>query len=152
MDYTELNHNLDALLDGKDWYITTLANAAALIYEALDGINWAGFYLYRNGALELGPFMGRPACTRIEVGRGVCGAAYEKNEPLLVENVHDFPGHIACDSASNSEIVLPLADKYGNLIGVLDIDSPQFGRFTEADGAGLGRSAEIIGSRISDLI
>ncbi len=144
MKYGELNVNMMALLDAQDEPVTTLANAAALIFNTLPDISWAGFYLYKNGMLHLGPFCGKPACTRIAPGKGVCGTAYESGETVVVKNVHDFPGHIACDAASNSEIVLPLHDDEGALIGVLDIDSASLGRFSNADAAGLAETERII--------
>src|SRR5262245_15695166 len=108
------------------------ANAAALVFEALPDVNWAGFYFLRGGELVVGPFQGRVACVRIPLGQGVCGTAAERRETLIVPDVHRFPGHIACDSASNSEIVVPLVDG-GRLIGVLDLDSPRYDRFSAAD-------------------
>ena len=108
------------------------ANAASLVYERLRGLNWAGFYFLRGGGLVVGPFQGRVACVRIPLGQGVCGTAAERRATLIVPDVHRFPGHIACDSASNSEIVVPLVED-GRLIGVLDLDSPRFDRFTAAD-------------------
>lgn len=114
-----------------------LANVSALINLALENINWAGFYIMKEGQLVLGPFQGKPACIRINVGSGVCGTAVAENKTQLVKNVHEFPGHIACDSASNSEIVVPIHNKDGSVYGVLDIDSPSFERFTEEDKAGL---------------
>lgn len=114
-----------------------LANVSALINLALEDINWAGFYIMKEGQLVLGPFQGKPACIRINVGSGVCGTAVAENKTQLVKNVHEFPGHIACDSASNSEIVVPIHNKDGSVYGVLDIDSPSFERFTEEDKAGL---------------
>ena len=123
---------LAALTDGVPYLVTNLANAAALLYDSLDGLNWAGFYLMREGKLILGPFQGRPACTEIALGRGVCGTAAAENRTQLVPNVHEFPGHIACDSASNSEIVIPIRVG-GQVVGVLDMDSPLFDRFGEDD-------------------
>lgn len=127
---------LASLSEGVDWDITILSNAAALLWDALEDINWAGFYLARSGRLELGPFQGKPACTLIDFGKGVCGTAVAEDCTQLVPDVHAFPGHIACDSASNSEIVVPI-HVGGALYGVLDIDSPLIGRFTEEDRAGL---------------
>ncbi|MBR2836060.1 MAG: GAF domain-containing protein [Coriobacteriales bacterium] len=117
-------------------YLPVLANTAALLYETLDDINWAGFYLLNHGSLMLGPFQGRPACVRIPVGKGVCGTAVKNNSIQCVANVHEFPGHITCDSASNSEIVIPI-HKDDHVIGVLDIDSPLFSRFGASDEKGL---------------
>jgi GAF domain-containing protein len=135
-DYDLMCRQLESLSDGVNWDITVLSNAAALVWDSLEDINWAGFYLMRNGRLELGPFQGKVACVHIEVGRGVCGTAAELDETQLVANVHEFAGHIACDSASNSEVVVPIhAD--GKVVGVLDIDSPLLDRFDEVDASGL---------------
>ncbi|MBR6553926.1 MAG: GAF domain-containing protein [Clostridia bacterium] len=135
-DYSLLNKQLLALTEGVEEPISNLANASALLYQTLADLNWAGFYLYKNGVLLLGPFQGKTACTKIPMGKGVCGTAAEKGETLVVPDVHAFPGHIACDGASNSEIVIPLYVG-GRLFGVLDIDSPVFNRFTEEDRVGL---------------
>ncbi len=133
MKYNSLLVNqLVALMDGVPHLVTNLSNAAALLYDSLDGLNWAGFYLMRQGKLILGPFQGKPACTEIPVGKGVCGAAVAENKTQRVPNVHEFPGHIACDSASNSEIVIPIRVK-NRVVGVLDIDSPLFDRFSQDD-------------------
>lgn len=121
-----------------------LANVSALINLALEDINWAGFYIMKEGQLVLGPFQGKPACIRINVGSGVCGTAVAENKTQLVKNVHEFPGHIACDYASNSEIVVPIHNKDGSVYGVLDIDSPSFERFTEEDKAGLEAVVKVI--------
>src|SRR6186997_2366810 len=134
--YDDLARDLRALLAGERDLVANAANTAALIWEALPGLNWAGFYLYKSGELVLGPFQGKPACVRIAIGKGVCGTAAERRETVLVEDVHAFPGHIACDSASNSEIVVPLL-RGGELLGVLDLDSPKFERFDAEDQAGL---------------
>ncbi len=144
-DYKTLNAQLSALVKGVPHPVANLANAAALLYHSLDGLNWAGFYLLEGDALVLGPFQGRPACIEIPVGRGVCGTAVAEGRTQLVPDVHQFPGHIACDSASNSEIVVPIrAD--GKIVGVLDLDSPHLGRFTEEDQAGLEEFVRILGS------
>lgn len=135
-DYTTLNAQLSALIHGVPHPIANLANASALLYDTLDDLNWAGFYLMENGILVLGPFQGKPACIEIPVGRGVCGTAVLENATQRVENVHLFPGHIACDGASNSEIVIPI-HKNGQAVGVLDIDSPSLARFSGEDQAGL---------------
>lgn len=127
--------------------VSALANAAALLWDALDDINWAGFYLLKADTLHLGPFQGKTACTLIPVGRGVCGTAAAQREVQLVPDVHEFPGHIACDSASNSEIVLPLL-KDGRLLGVMDIDSPVFSRFDEEDAAGLQKLCDILTDQV----
>ncbi len=131
-----MNRQLGELAQAEGWYVPLLANAAALLYQTMEDLNWAGFYLMRGGALVLGPFQGKPACIHIPVGRGVCGTAAARNEIQRVPDVHAFPGHIACDSASNAEIVIPI-HRDGQLIGVLDIDSPRFNRFSEADQQGL---------------
>jgi GAF domain-containing protein len=146
-EYGIMAEQLKALLDGTTWDITGLSNASALIWMGLEDINWAGFYLMRGGRLELGPFQGKPACTTIEPGKGVCGTAVALGETQLVRDVHLFPGHIACDSASNSEIVIPLR-RDGKIWGVLDIDSPLTGRFTEEDRDGLEALARIIEDKI----
>lgn len=143
VDYDLMCAQLRALTEDVEYEITNLANASALLYETLPELNWAGFYLYRDGALLLGPFQGKTACTRIAMGKGVCGTAAETDVTQLVPNVHEFPGHIACDSASNSEIVVPL-HKNGALYGVLDIDSPKLERFTEEDKVGLERFARVL--------
>ena len=142
-NYTEINKKLRALIEGVPHRIANLANASALLYDELDGLNWAGFYLIEGGRLVLGPFQGKPACIEIATGRGVCGTAVAKAETIVVPNVHLFEGHIACDSASNSEIVVPIF-KDGEVIGVLDIDSPLFDRFSDDDRAGLEEFVRII--------
>jgi L-methionine (R)-S-oxide reductase len=139
--YAGLNKQLAALLAGERDFIANAANTAALIWHSLPDLNWAGFYRLVDGVLVLGPFQGRPACVRIQLGKGVCGTAAARRESVLVPNVHQFPGHIDCDSASNSEIVVPLL-KDGRLLGVLDLDSPKLGRFDAADQAGLERLLE----------
>jgi L-methionine (R)-S-oxide reductase len=140
--YAELARDLTALLSGERDLIANAANTAALIYDAVPGLNWAGFYLYKSGELVLGPFQGKPACVRIAIGKGVCGTAAARRETVLVEDVHAFPGHIACDSASNSEVVVPLV-RDGDLLGVLDLDSPQHARFGTDDARGLEALAKI---------
>lgn len=142
-DYKFLNEQLRAVISGVPYLVSNLANASALLFEALDGINWAGFYLMEGGKLVLGPFQGKTACIEIPVGKGVCGTAVLKDQTQLVYDVHLFEGHIACDSASNSEIVIPL-HKNGEVVGVLDIDSPTVGRFTQEDKSGLEEFAKII--------
>ena len=136
---------LESLSEGVGWDITVLSNAAALIWDTLEDINWAGFYLMKDGKLLLGPFQGKPACTVIEVGKGVCGTAVAEDKTQLVKNVHEFPGHIACDSASNSEIVVPVHAE-GSVYGVLDIDSPLLGRFSEEDRDGLEAFVRVLES------
>jgi L-methionine (R)-S-oxide reductase len=140
--YRELARDLAALLAGERDLIANAANTAALVYDALPRLNWAGFYLYKSGALVLGPFQGKPACVRIALGQGVCGTAAERRATVVVEDVHAFPGHIACDSASNSEIVIPLI-RGSELIGVLDLDSPEHARFDASDARGLEVLAKI---------
>ncbi len=142
--YGELNKKLAALLSCEDYLITNLSNASALLNEYLEDINWAGFYLAEGDRLYLGPFQGKTACVSIPFGRGVCGTAAKNNEALRVDNVHEFAGHIACDCASNSEIVIPITVS-SEVVGVLDIDSTLFSRFSEADAEGLKQSAQIIG-------
>ena len=144
-DYQTLNAQLKALIGGVPHRVANLANAAALLYHTLDGLNWAGFYLLKEDVLVLGPFQGKPACIEIPVGRGVCGTAVAEGKTQLVRDVHQFPGHIACDSASNSEIVVPISAE-GRIVGVLDLDSPYIGRFTEKDQAGLEEFARILGA------
>lgn len=134
--YADLNRDFQALMTGETSFLATLANTSALLFERLSEVNWAGFYLLEGNTLVLGPFQGKLACVRIPVGRGVCGTAVAQNQVQRVEDVHAFDGHIACDSASNAEIVLPLSVK-NQIIGVLDIDSTAFGRFTEEDEQGL---------------
>ena len=143
-DYSELNTRLSALIGGIPHLTANLANASALLWESLEEINWAGFYLREGERLILGPFQGKPACIVIPWGRGVCGTSAAEDTTQLVPDVHSFPGHIACDSASNSEIVVPLHDSNGNITGVMDIDSPEFNRFSEADRIGLEDFARIL--------
>ena len=143
MDYTGLTAQVRALTEGVPHPVANLANTAAAIWQAMDRINWAGFYLMDGGKLVLGPFQGKPACIEIPVGKGVCGTAVKEGKTILVEDVHQFPGHIACDSASNSEIVVPIF-KNGEIYGVLDIDSPYFARFTPEDQQGLETLVRIL--------
>lgn len=138
---------LKALCEGQQNNISMLANASALLNDVLDDINWVGFYLIDKDRLVLGPFQGKVACTTIAIGKGVCGTAYEKKSLLNVDNVHEFPGHIACDSRSNSEIVIPLIYE-GKRYGVLDIDSTSFSRFTIDDEINLQQAADIIAQNI----
>ena len=157
--YKLLQAQLAALTENIPHLISNLANASALLGNALADINWVGFYLIpsrlpeyfplkkiedKKDLLILGPFQGLPACIEIAVGKGVCGTAVSRDSVMLVPNVHEFPGHIACDSASNSEIVLPIHDSLGNVIGVLDIDSPSLGRFDEDDKKGLSDIVQIL--------
>ena len=141
--YPEIHQALRAVLNGETDLIANLANAAALLFWTLPAINWAGFYLLKDHELVLGPFQGKIACIRIRLGQGVCGTAAEKRQTLAVPNVHEFPGHIACDSASNSEIVIPII-KDDLVIGVLDIDSPEFARFDATDKVGLEKFVQIL--------
>lgn len=144
-DYDLMCRQFESLSDGVSWDITILSNAAALIWDSMEDINWAGFYLMKDGKLLLGPFQGKPACTVIENGKGVCGTAVAEDRTQLVKDVHQFPGHIACDSASNSEIVVPIHSG-GSVYGVLDIDSPKLCRFSEEDKAGLEAFVRILES------
>ena len=143
VNYKFVAQRLVALTDGVPYETANLANASALLWQHMENINWVGFYKMTDGLLVLGPFQGKPACVRIPVGKGVCGTAVAEDTVQLVYDVHDFPAHIACDSASNSEIVLPIHVN-GRIWGVLDIDSPYVGRFTEEDRAGLERIVAIL--------
>ena len=145
--YRDLALALEGLIGDETDAVANMANAAGLIWEGLPDLNWAGFYRNVGSELVLGPFQGRPACIRIPFGTGVCGVAAETRQVQRVEDVHAFPGHIACDSASNSEIVLPLV-RDGELLGVLDLDSPKHGRFDADDEAGLKKIAEILAKAI----
>ena len=142
-NYKFVAQRLVALTDGVPYETANLANASALLWQHMADINWVGFYKMVDGLLVLGPFQGKPACVKIAVGKGVCGTAVAEDKTQLVYDVHDFPGHIACDSASNSEIVIPL-HVGGEIWGVLDIDSPFVGRFTEEDRAGLEAVAAVL--------
>ena len=146
-DYELLCEQLRSLAEAERHWLPLLSNAAALLYEALPDLNWAGFYLTESGSLLLGPFQGKTACIRIPLGRGVCGTAAAQDETQRVSDVHAFPGHIACDCASNSEIVVPLHWE-GQVCGVLDIDSPKPDRFTAADQAGLEAFARVLEDHI----
>ena len=145
--YRDLASALEGLVAGEPDGVANMANAAGLIWETLPDLNWAGFYRNVDGELVLGPFQGRPACIRIKFGEGVCGAAAASLKPQRIDDVHAFPGHIACDSASNSELVVPIL-RDGALIAVLDLDSPKPARFTAEDEAGCVRLAEILGRAI----
>lgn len=134
--YQQLMQELQGLVAGERDLIANLANSAALIYHSLPELNWAGFYLLKDGELVVGPFQGKPACVRIAIGKGVCGTAAAQRTTQVVRDVHEFPGHIACDSASNSEIVVPMI-RNGELLGVLDLDSPKLARFDDEDRKGL---------------
>ena len=143
MDYTKLKKEIHALISGVPYEIANLANVSAALWQAMENINWVGFYLMESGKLVLGPFQGKPACIEIPLGRGVCGTAALEKKTVLVEDVHQFPGHIACDSASISEIVVPIF-KNGAVYGVLDIDSPYLSRFTREDQRGLEEIVKIL--------
>ena len=140
--YRDLAGQLEALLAGESDPIANAANTSALLFQMMPDLNWAGFYIMRSGELVLGPFQGKPACVRIPVGKGVCGAAVAQGKSMLVEDVHAFPGHIACDAASRSELVVPLHGRDG-VIGVIDLDSPSPARFDADDQAGIERIAAI---------
>ncbi len=143
VNYPLMCNQAREMLREEPWYASALSNLSALLFETLPDLNWAGFYLLRDGCLTVGPFQGKPACIHIPVGKGVCGTALERNETILVPDVHAFPGHIACDSASRSEIVVPLRSD-GRPVAVLDLDSPRPGRFSTADAIGLEHFAKII--------
>ena len=142
-DYDMLCRQMRELAEEEPFYMPLLANASALLFETLPKLNWAGFYLIREGELVLGPFQGKVACIHIAQGKGVCGTAAAENRTVRVQNVHEFPGHIACDSASRSEIVVPLRQN-GKVVGVMDIDSPEYERFSPKDQSGLEQFAAII--------
>ena len=141
--YREVQQQLAALFAGERNALANAANMSALLYETMPNLNWAGFYLLQEGELVLGPFQGKVACVRIALGRGVCGTAAERRETVIVADVNAFPGHIACDAASRSEIVVPLI-KEGRLLGVLDLDSPQLARFDQEDGVGLNAALALL--------
>ncbi|HAW77001.1 MAG TPA: GAF domain-containing protein [Alteromonas australica] len=141
--YTQLISQAKSLVSGEHDLIANMANVSALLFNQLEDVNWAGFYLHKESQLVLGPFQGQPACIRIPIGKGVCGTAAETRTIQRIDDVHAFSGHIACDAASNSEIVIPLIVN-DELIGVLDIDSPKFGRFDADDEAGLKQIADIL--------
>ena len=136
-NYSLISKEIEALTSDVANLISNLSNVSALLSMELDNINWVGFYLLNENELVLGPFQGKPACVTIPIGKGVCGTAVSTNSLQLVKDVHDFPGHIACDSSSRSELVMPLHDESGRVIAVLDIDSPTTGRFTNSDGDGI---------------
>ncbi|SFO89183.1 GAF domain-containing protein [Qipengyuania nanhaisediminis] len=145
--YRQLCEAADALTSGEPDAVANMANSAALLWEFLPELNWAGFYRLVEGELVLGPFVGRPACIRIPLGSGVCGVAAAKNETQLVEDVHAFPGHIACDADTNSELVVPVV-REGQVVAVIDLDSPQKARFDNEDRAGIEKLAAILSDRI----
>lgn len=141
--YAALNRQVEAVLHGERDWVCNLAQTSALLMQAMPDLNWAGFYLLKDGGLVLGPFQGKVACVRIALGKGVCGTSAARRETVVVPNVHEFPGHIACDSASNSEVVVPLLHQ-GRLLGVLDLDSPKLNRFDTEDARGLERTVAIL--------
>ena len=147
-DYALILQQAEGMLDTEPWYTAAMSNLSALLAESMDTLNWAGFYLVRNGQLIVGPFQGKPACIHIPVGRGVCGTAVAQDRTQIVPDVHAFPGHIACDSASASEIVIPIHEG-GEIRAVLDIDSPVPDRFSPEDAAGLEAFVRLIEKKIS---
>ena len=148
MNYHLMNSQAEEMLKTEPWYVAAFSNLSALVMETLPDLNWAGFYIMKDGRLTVGPFQGKPACIHIAPGKGVCGTAAARNETVLVPDVHLFPGHIACDGASESEIVIPLRD--GETVrAVMDIDSPVKGRFTEEDREGLEKLVRIIEEGVS---
>lgn len=146
-DYKMIHEQAEAVIEEEPYYVAALSNIAALLYMSLDEVNWAGFYLMNHGSLLVGPFQGKPACMRIEVGKGVCGTAVKEGRILRVADVHEFPGHIACDAASRSEIVLPIRSGK-EIVGVLDIDSTIPDRFNLSDEQGLSELAQCIGRKV----
>ncbi|MCR5098246.1 MAG: GAF domain-containing protein [Lachnospiraceae bacterium] len=136
MDYEMIKKTVEGFAETEPWYVPLMSNVSALLYEEMEDINWLGFYVMKNGELVVGPFQGKVACIRIPVGKGVCGTAVRDDETIRVDDVHQFPGHIACDSASRSELVIPI-HRDGGIIGVLDIDSPSPARFSKEDAEGL---------------
>lgn len=146
--YKILTKQIEELIEEEPWHISVFSNVSALLFETMENINWAGFYIVRDGKLLLGPFQGKPACIQIGKGKGVCGSAWEKDETIRVPDVHQFPGHIACDSASRSEIVIPI-HKDGEVVAVLDIDSPVRERFSETDQAGLEQIVKCIEANVT---
>lgn len=147
-DYELLCSQAREMIAADPWYVPALSNLSALLMDSLPDLNWAGFYLLHEGQLVVGPFQGKPACVHIPAGKGVCGTALAEDRILNVPDVHEFPGHIACDSASSSEIVIPL-HRNGKPVAVLDIDSPLPRRFTEEDSAGLAKVAAVIGAEVT---
>ena len=143
INYQLIAAQVRELVETEPFYVSALSNVAAVLMDELPELNWVGFYLMRNGKLVVGPFQGKPACIHIAVGKGVCGTSVERDETLVVADVHAFSGHIACDSASNSEIVIPLHDQ-GKIVGVLDIDSPRKERFSDEDRTGLEEIVRIL--------
>ena len=146
-NYDILLKQATELLESEPWAVSALSNISSLIMTSLKDLNWAGFYLVRNSVLTVGPFQGKPACIHIQPGKGVCGTVLLKDETVLVPDVHEFPGHIACDSASNSEIVVPI-HSYGKIVALLDIDSPLLSRFSETDKAGLEKLVRLLEEKL----
>jgi len=143
-DYPMLQRQLESLLDGETHWLANLANTSALLFSELEDLNWVGFYLCEDSELVLGPFQGKPACVRIPLGKGVCGTAADQRQSIVVPDVHEFPGHIACDAASRSEVVIPMITSEGRLLGVLDVDSPMLNRFSRDDEEGLRGVVDIV--------
>jgi L-methionine (R)-S-oxide reductase len=152
IDEMNISKELDSLIDPSEPLITALSNSAALLYHSLENINWCGFYLFDGEKLVLGPFGGKPACTTIEMGKGVCGTAAKERRIIRVTDVNEFPGHIACDPASQSEIVFPIVLGKGRLFGVLDIDAPTINRFTNEDEKELQKAVEVLIKKIDAII
>ncbi|WP_156300292.1 GAF domain-containing protein [Streptobacillus canis] len=144
MNYDLLYKEIEALLSDEDYQISRMANMSAFIMESMGDLNWVGFYIVHGDVLKVGPFQGKPACSNIPKGKGVCGYTWENEKTTVVEDVHEFPGHIACDAASNSEVVIPIFDKEGKMIAELDIDSPKLNRFSKEDVEFLERCAKLI--------
>lgn len=150
-DMTALVAQVRAITDGETDMIANMANISAILFNGLADVNWAGFYLFKQEQLVLGPFQGKPACIRIPMGKGVCGTAAATQSVQIIDNVHEFDGHIACDANSNSEVVVPIISKQDQLIGVLDIDSPKFARFSEEDASSLAQIVQILVDSIAEL-
>ncbi len=143
-DYVMIQRQLQSLLEGETHWLANLANTSALLFSELRDVNWVGFYLCEGSELVLGPFQGKPACVRIPLGKGVCGTAADQRRVIVVPDVHEFPGHIACDASSRSEVVIPMIIPDGTLVGVLDVDSPVLHRFTDEDASGCSAVVDIL--------
>ena len=150
-DYRTLVSQAEGMLEAEPWYVAAFSNLSALVMETLPDLNWAGFYIMKDGRLTVGPFQGKPACIHIPRTRGVCGAAWREDRTVLVPDVHDFPGHIACDSASSAEIVIPLHGPDGQVLAVLDIDSPLPGRFSQEDQTALEAFARVLETNMKGI-